>query len=61
MLEWYIIILGLSAYNLFSGLYQERVMKRDRLNRMFYQYVIKNENTKNDYLTLDSLMNKRGY
>lgn len=40
MLQWYLIILGLSACILFSALYQERVMKRDRLNRMFYQYVI---------------------
>ena len=31
-------------------------MKRDRLNRMFYQYVIKDENLKKEYLKLDSLM-----
>lgn len=61
MLEWYIIILGLSACILFSCLFQERVMKRDRLNRIFYMYVIKDENTKNDYLKLDSLINIRGY
>lgn len=34
-------------------------MKRDRLNRVFYRYVIKDEN--NDYLKLDSLMNIREY
>lgn len=56
ILQWYLIILGLSAYILFSSLYQERIMKRDRLNRMFYQYVIKDENLKKEYLNLDSLM-----
>ncbi len=56
MLQWYLIILGLSAYILFSSLCQERIMKRDRLNRMFYQYVIKDENLKKEYLKLDSLM-----
>lgn len=56
MLQWYLIILGLSAYILFSSLYQERIIKRDRLNRMFYQYVIKDENLKKEYLKLDSLM-----
>ena len=59
--QWYLIILGLSACILFSCLFQERVMKRDRLNRIFYMYVIKDENTKNDYLKLDSLINIRGY
>lgn len=34
-------------------------MKRDRLNRVSYRYVIKDEN--NDYLKLDSLMNIREY
>ena len=57
MLQWYLIILGLSACVLFSCLYQERVMKRDRLNRVFYQYVIKDEKAKKNYLELDSLMN----
>ena len=56
MLQWYLIILGLSACILFSCLYQERVMKRDRLNRIFYQYVIKDESMKKDYLKLESLM-----
>ena len=56
MLQWYLIILGLSAYIFFSSLFQERIMKRDRLNRMFYQYVIKDENLKKEYLKLDSLM-----
>lgn len=31
-------------------------MNRDRLNRMFYQYVIKDENLKKEYLKLDSLI-----
>ena len=57
MLQWYLIILGLSACVLFSCLYQERVMKRDRLNRVFYQYVIKDEKAKKNYLELNSLMN----
>lgn len=61
MLQWYLIILGLSACILFSCLFQERVMKRDRLNRIFYMYVINKTNTKNDYLKLDSLINIRGY
>lgn len=61
MLQWYLIILGISACILFSALYQDSVMKRDRLNRVFYRYVIKDENTKNDYLKLDSLMNIREY
>ncbi len=52
---------GISACILFSALYQDSVMKRDRLNRVFYRYVIKDENTKNDYLKLDSLMNIREY
>ncbi len=56
MLQWYLIILGLSACILFSALYQKRVMKRDRLNRVFYQYVIKDEGAKKDYLKLDSLV-----
>ncbi len=61
MLQWYLIILGLSACILFSALYQERVMKRDKLNRIFYQYVIKDESMKRDYLKQDSLMNIREY
>ena len=61
MLQWYLIILGLSACILFSCLYQERVMKRDRLNRVFYRYVIKDDGSKKDYLELDSLLNIRGY
>lgn len=56
MLQWYLIILGLSAYILFSCLYQERVMKRDRLNRMLYQYVIKDESMKRNYQKLDSAL-----
>lgn len=36
-------------------------MKRDRLNRVFCQYVIKEEGAKKDYLELDSLMNIRWY
>lgn len=61
MLQWYMIILGLSACILFSTLYQDSVMKRDRLNRVFYRYVIKEESAKKDYLELDSLMNIRWY
>lgn len=56
MLQWYLIILGVSASILFSALYQERVMKRDRLNRMFFQYVIKDESMKKDYQKLDSAL-----
>lgn len=56
MLQWYLIILGFSACILFSALYQERVMKRDRLNRMFFQYVIKDESMKKDYQKLDSAL-----
>lgn len=56
MLQWYLIILGLFACILFSALYQDSVMKRDRLNRVFYQYVIKDESAKKEYLKLDSLM-----
>ena len=56
MLQWYLIILGVSACILFSALYQERVMKRDRLNRMFFQYVIKDESMKKDYQKLDSAL-----
>lgn len=58
MLQWYLIILGLLACILFSALYQERVMKRDRLNRIFYQYVIKDKGMKKDYQKLDSLFRK---
>ena len=56
LLQWYLVILGIIASIFFSNLYQERIMKRDRLNRMFYQYVIKDENLKKEYLKLDSLM-----
>lgn len=56
LLQWYLVILGITASIFFSNLYQERIMKRDRLNRMFYQYVIKDENLKKEYLKLDSLM-----
>ena len=56
LLQWYLVILGIIACVFFSSLYQERIMKRDRLNRMFYQYVIKDENLKKEYLKLDSLM-----
>lgn len=57
MLQWYLIILGLSACIFFSCLYQECVMKRDRLNRIFYQYVIKDKSLKEDYQKLDSILN----
>lgn len=56
LLQWYLVILGIIACIFFSNLYQARIMKRDRLNRMFYQYVIKDENLKKEYLKLDSLM-----
>ena len=56
LLQWYLVILGIIASIFFSNLYQERIMKRDRLNRMFYQYVIKDENLKKEYLKLDPLM-----
>lgn len=56
LLQWYLLILGIIVSTFFSNLYQERIMKRDRLNRMFYQYVIKDENLKKEYLKLDSLM-----
>ena len=56
LLQWYLVIFGIIASIFFSNLYQERIMKRDRLNRMFYQYVIKDENLKKEYLKLDSLM-----
>lgn len=56
MLQWYLIILGLSACILFSALYQERVMKRDRLNRIFYQSVIKDDSVKKNYQKLDSVL-----
>lgn len=52
LLQWYLVILGIIASIFFSSLYQERIMKRDRLNRMFYQYVIKDENLKKEYLKL---------
>ena len=61
LLQWYLIFLGIIAYVLFSTLYQDSVMKRDRLNRVFYRYVIKEESAKKDYLELDSLMNIRWY
>ena len=56
LVQWYLLILGIITSIFFSNLYQERIMKRDRLNRMFYQYVIKDENLKKEYLKLDSLM-----
>ena len=52
LLQWYLVILGIIVSIFFSNLYQERIMKRDRLNRMFYQYVIKDENLKKEYLKL---------
>ena len=55
MLQWNLIILGLFACILFSNLYQERVMRRDRLNRIFYQFVIKDENAQKNYSELDSM------
>lgn len=56
MLQWYLIILGLSACILFSALYQDSVMERDRLNRVFYRYVIKDGDAKKEYQRLDSLV-----
>lgn len=56
LLQWYLVILGIIASIFFSSLYQERIMKRDRLNRMSYQYVIKDENLKKEYLKLAPLM-----
>ena len=53
VLQWYLVII---ASVLFSTLYQDSVMKRDRLNRVLYRYVIKDENLKKEHLKLDSLM-----
>lgn len=56
VLQWYLVIFGIIASVLFSTLYQDSVMKRDRLNRVLYRYVIKDENLKKEHLKLDSLM-----
>ena len=40
LLQWYLVILGIIAYVLFSSLYQNRVMDLDRTNRIFYKKVI---------------------
>lgn len=56
LLRWYIVLLGIIAYVLFSSLYQSRVMDLDRTNRIFYKKVIMDEKRKKDYQELDSLI-----
>ena len=56
LLQWYFVILGIIASIFFSSLYQSRVMDLDRTNRIFYKKVIMDENRKELYHELDSLI-----
>ena len=56
LLQWYLIILGIIASIFFSSLYQSWVMGLDRTNRIFYKKVIMDENRKELYHELDSLI-----
>ena len=61
LLQWYLVILGIIAYVLFSSLYQNRVMDLDRTNRIFYKKVIMDEKRKERYHELDSLIHSDSF
>ena len=61
LLQWYLVILGIIACVLFSSLYQNRVMDLDRTNRIFYKKVIMDENRKELYHELDSLIHSDSF
>lgn len=61
LLQWYLIILGIIAYVLFSSLYQSWVMDLDRTNRIFYKEVIMDEKRKERYHELDSLIHSDSF
>ena len=61
LLQWYLVILGIIACVLFSSLYQNRVMDLDRTNRIFYKKVIMDENRKELYHELDSLVHSDSF
>lgn len=61
LLQWYLIILGIIASIFFSSLYQSRVIDLDRTNRIFYKKVIMDENRKERYHELDSLIHSDSF
>ena len=61
LLQWYLVILGIIACVLFSSLYQNRVMDLDRTNRIFDKEVIMDENRKERYHELDSLIHSDSF
>mgnify|MGYP004477718235 FL=1 len=61
LLQWYLVILGIIASIFFSSLYQSWVMDLDRTNRIFYKKVIMDENRKERYHELDSLIHSDSF
>lgn len=61
LLQWYLVILGIIASIFFSSLYQSRVIDLDRTNRIFYKKVIMDENRKERYHELDSLIHSDSF
>ena len=61
LLQWYLVILGIIASIFFSSLYQSWVMDLDRTNLIFYKKVIMDENRKERYHELDSLIHSDSF
>ena len=61
MLQWQLVIIGITACIFFSSIHQKMTMDLDRTNRLFYKNVIINEKRKKDYQELDSLIHSNSF
>ena len=61
MLQWQLVIIGITACIFFSSMHQKMTMDLDRTNRLFYKNVIINEKRKKDYLELDPLIHSNSF
>lgn len=61
MLQWQLVIIGITACIFFSSMHQKMTMNLDRTNRLFYKNVIINEKRKKDYQELDSLIHSNSF
>ena len=61
MLQWQLVIIGITACIFFSSMHQKMTMDLDRTNRLFYKNVIINEKRNKDYQELDSLIHSNSF
>ena len=61
MLQWQLVIIGITACIFFSSMHQKMTMDLDRTNRLFYKNVIINEKRNKDYQEQDSLIHSNSF